>query len=158
MYKKIVVALDGSQVAEEVLPYVEDIATKMNSQIVLLRVSLPPQVIEDDGRIISTVEQMVEGITADFKHYLGQVASRFRAKGLETESVVKFGDPAEEIVEFARECGADLIAMCTHGRSGLSRWVYGSVADRVLRASSTPVLLIRWSGSKVEGAKEGTAE
>jgi nucleotide-binding universal stress UspA family protein len=150
MYKKIVVALDGSEVAEEVLPYVEDIGTKMNSQIVLLRVSLPPQVVEDAGRVVSTVEQTVQRITSDFDHYLSQVAARLKTKGLETERAVKFGDPAEVIVDYAREVGADLIAMCTHGRSGLSRWVYGSVADRVLRASSVPVLLIRWSGSKPE--------
>ncbi len=150
MYKKILVALDGSTVAEEVLPYVEDVSTKMDSEVVLLRVSEPPMAIEDEVRVISTVDQVMESVLAEYNQYLSLVAYRFKSKGLPTQIVVKFGDPAEQIVDYAKEIGADLIAMCTHGRSGIARWVYGSVADRVLRASSVPVLLIRWSKAKTE--------
>ncbi len=150
MYRKILVALDGSEVAEEVLPYVEDVATKMNSEVVLIRVGEPPMAIEDQVRVISTVEQVMESTLAELNQYLSRVAYRFKSKGLETQTVVKFGDPAEQIVDYASEIGSDLIAMCTHGRSGIARWVYGSVADRVLRAATVPVLLIRWSKAKTE--------
>jgi nucleotide-binding universal stress UspA family protein len=150
VYKKILVALDGSTVAEEVLPYVEDISGKMGSEIVLIRVAEPPMAIEDQVRVITTVDQEMESILAENNQYLSRVAFRFKSKGVETQTMVKFGDPAEQIVDYAAEIGADLIAMCTHGRSGIARWVYGSVADRVLRASSVPVLLIRWSKAKTE--------
>lgn len=150
MYKRILVTLDGSEVAEEVIPYALDIGEKMGSEVVLLRVSPPVQVLEEDGKIISTIDQEMERVAADYNQYLNRIAFQFRAKGLKVLTAVRFGDAAEEIVEYAKENGVDLIAMCTHGRSGIRRWVYGSVADRVLRAASTPVLLVRASGAPHE--------
>ncbi len=150
MYNRILVTLDGSELAEEVIPYAEDIGTKMKSEIILLRVSPPVQALEENGRVISTVDQEMERVAAEYNEYLSRIAFRFRSKGLKTRMVVRFGDPAEQIVDFAKDDGIDLITMCTHGRSGVSRWVYGSVADRVLRAASMPVLLIRASIAKPE--------
>ncbi|MCL5957868.1 MAG: universal stress protein, partial [Chloroflexi bacterium] len=91
-------------------------------------------------------------ITVELGEYLNRIAYRFKTKAIPVRTAVKFGDPAGEIVDYAkeRENGISLIAMCTHGRSGLKRWVYGSVAERVLRGSSVPVLLIRSSGAKTE--------
>ncbi len=148
MLKKILVSLDGSKVAEEVIPYVEDMAASMGAAMTIVRVSPRPQPLEGKGRVISTVEQTIDGITAHYKSYLEPIAARLRAKGIKTETVVLFGNPAEQIVDYAREIGADLIAMCTHGRTGIGRWVYGSVANHVLRSATTPLLMIRWSGAK----------
>ncbi len=150
MYNRILVTLDGSELAEEVIPYAEDIGVKMKSEIVLLRVSPPVHMLEEDGRIVSSVDQEMERVAADFNQYLNRIGFRFRSKGLTVRTEVRFGDPAEQIVDYARDNGIDLIAMCTHGRSGVKRWVYGSVADRVLRAASTPILLIRSSGATHE--------
>ncbi len=150
MYSTILVPLDGSEVAEEALPSVENVGTRFSSQIVLLRVAPPPDVVVSGYRTIAKTHQAIEATTVEFEGYLSRVADRLRSKGLIVHTEVKFGDPAEEIVDYAKDNAVDLIAMCTHGRGGISRWVYGSVADRVLRAAATPVLLIRWSGAKHE--------
>ncbi|MCL5263887.1 MAG: universal stress protein [Chloroflexi bacterium] len=152
MYKRILVTLDGSELSEEVLPYAEDMAEKMKSEVVLLRVSPPPQALEENGRIIAPVDEEMDRIAIELGEYLNRIAYRLRAKAIPVRTAVKFGDAAEVIVDYARESenGISLVAMCTHGRSGIKRWVYGSVAERVLRGSSVPVLLIRSSGAKTE--------
>ena len=75
--------------------------------------------------------------------YLDRVAKGLEAKGIEPETLVLLGNPAEEIVLNAKHYGADLIIMASHGRSGISRWTHGSVADKVFRAISVPVLMVR---------------
>lgn len=148
MYRRLLVTLDGSEMSEEALPYAEDLAEKMSSQVDLLRVAPRPQpLIEEGGRVVVTIDQEMERMTTDFNQYLTRIAFRFRAKGLTVRSDIRFGDPAEEIVDYAKENNISMIVMCTHGRSGISRWVYGSVAERVLRAAPTPVLLVRASGA-----------
>jgi nucleotide-binding universal stress UspA family protein len=77
------------------------------------------------------------------QRYLNRVAKGLEAKGIKTETLVLLGNPAEEITLNAKHYGADLIIMASHGRSGISRWTHGSVADKVFRASSAPVLMVR---------------
>jgi nucleotide-binding universal stress UspA family protein len=82
-------------------------------------------------------------IETELIDYLHGIARDLEPTGAQVRCIVRFGSPADEILSYASENKIELIAMCTHGRSGLARWAYGSVADRVLRASACPVLLVR---------------
>jgi nucleotide-binding universal stress UspA family protein len=144
--KKIVVPLDGSTVAEKILPHVKALAKTMNLEVILLRaymlpmtVYYPPQSLR--GRVW---RQLVAGIREEAEQYLTKVVGRMQAEGLSQVSALSVeGEAAGEIIESARKIPDSFVAMCTHGRSGLERWVLGSVADRVVRHSGDPVLLIR---------------
>jgi len=147
MYSKIVVPLDGSELAEGVLPHVAELIRGRGSRVYLLSASplakrlLPAIVGVQSASAI--IPEDLQGVMRELMEYL-----RTAAKTLETATSdvwigVRFGRPADEILAFADEVGADLIAMSTHGRSGISRWVFGSVADRVLRGATSPVLLVR---------------
>jgi nucleotide-binding universal stress UspA family protein len=153
MHKRVVTLLDGSELAEQVLPHVAEIVRDRESEVHLL--SIAPTVITavatavDVYPIYATADFLAveaaerERIAQELTTYLTGVAERLSPIASKVTQVVRFGQPAEEILEFANEVEADLIAMCTHGRSGLSRWVYGSVADKVLRGAECPVLLVR---------------
>jgi nucleotide-binding universal stress UspA family protein len=138
----VVVPLDGSTVAEAILPFLLEIAGPLDMDLVLLRViePLPPTVLE--GARQAAMED-VEGQTAQAEAYLAPIAENLRSRGVRARTTVRRGEPAPEIVEGAREVGADLIAMTTHGRSGLGRLVFGSVAEAVLRHADVPVFLMR---------------
>lgn len=142
MYKRAVVPLDGSPVAEAIIPFVLEIAGPLDMEIVLVRVlqPLPPQVIEGSRHV---VVDDVEARRLDAQEYLAPLAVELRAKGIRAQTQVRRGDPAGEIAAAAHETGADLIAMTTHGRSGLGRLVFGSVAEAVLRRAQLPVFLMR---------------
>lgn len=133
MYQKILVVLDGSTLAECVLGQVEQIAKLMGAEICLLRVAHAttfPGVDPTDVEV-----QAVE----EAQNYLQGVADRLQQQGFNATVHVRFGDPAEEILEHAKKI--DLLAMSTHGRTGWGRWLMGSIADRVIRHSPVPVLL-----------------
>ena len=147
MFGTILVPLDGSELAERALPYAQQLVRQLGSRLVLLRVVnvldlagsqafsgfLPAGVFD------AALEDEHRAATA----YLDGVTQRMRAAGYDAEPALRTGDPAGEIVEFGRQANVSLVVMSTHGRSGLSRWVYGSVADRVLRGGTVPVLLVR---------------
>jgi nucleotide-binding universal stress UspA family protein len=84
----------------------------------------------------------MEPVRAEARSYLKEVLGRVKAKGLTVSSKVREGNPAEEIIAFAEESGSDMVAMATHGRSGIERWVMGSVADKVIRSGTTKVMLV----------------
>jgi nucleotide-binding universal stress UspA family protein len=142
MYKRVVVPLDGSPIAEGMLRFIVDIAGPLDLEVVLLRVVRPepPQVVEGLRQLI--VED-VEGRMAEAREYLAPFATELSARGVRVRSEARRGEPVQEIVEGAREVGADLIAMTTHGRSGLGRLLFGSVAEAVLRQAEIPVFLMR---------------
>jgi nucleotide-binding universal stress UspA family protein len=142
--RTVVVPLDGSALAEKSLPYVMDLAKKMKLKIVLTRAyTLPP--IAGDAYEVYT-QEMIDQIEAEARDYLAQKAKELEQKGQENvASVVHFGSGAEEIITLARQTADSFIAMCTHGRSGIKRWVLGSVTERVVRHSGDPVLIIRSS-------------
>ena len=148
MYKRALVPLDGSSVAEAIIPFILDIAGPLDMEVVLLRVVEPivPIVIEGSRHV--EVED-VEARRTDAEEYLAPLAVELRNKAVRAESRVRRGNPADEIVTAARETGADLIAMSTHGRGGLGRLVFGSVAQAVLRHVDTPVLLMRATEAQV---------
>ena len=150
MYERILVPLDGSKVGEAALPYVEELVSKLSPEVkvevTLLQVvsSLAHYVVagEASARIPYT-EKEVEQIKKKAINYLKKAGEGLRSKGTMVKIKVGTGSAAEEIIKTADEIHADLIAMSTHGRSGLSRWAFGSVTDRVLRAGNKPVLMVR---------------
>jgi len=147
MYKKILVPLDGSELAECALSHVEAITTGCQVvDVVLLRVI---DAVYLPGDYIMSPEERLRYETkrrASSEEYLEQVAERLKCSraGLNTEVVE--GKASECIVDYAENHGVDLIIMATHGRSGIGRFALGSVADRVMRHSGVPVLLVRATG------------
>jgi nucleotide-binding universal stress UspA family protein len=151
MYSHILVALDGSEVAEQVLPHVEALAEKFGSRVTLLRAIMPPALplMETPmGLPVTpyTSEVYVEAAEAERQaasDYLREVGDRLRERGFQVEHELPDGPPASVIVERAGALGTDLIAMTTHGRGGLERLLLGSVAEEALRKAPCPVLLVR---------------
>lgn len=141
MYKKILIPLDKSFGTEAVLKVAADLARANNSVLRLLHVAPRPAAVMADGRMIAYADQESDRLQYEAEVYLREAAHRLA--GFPVEYAVRFGDPAEEIIEEARESGADLIAMATHGRTGVARLLLGSVAEAVLRRSEVPVLLVR---------------
>jgi len=135
MYNKILVPLDGSEVAEKILGQVVDLARLTGAEIVLLRVALARTFPGADP-----TDKQVEVVDRAEK-YLAGVKEKLEKEGLKVSVHVRYGHDAGEILEHAQE--VDLVAMSTHGRTGLGRWALGSVAERVLRHSPKPVLLVR---------------
>jgi len=155
MYTRVLVPLDGSELAEAILPFAEQVAGPLDAEVVLLRVVepiLPAEAIASAGVVTPDSLALRE---LDGKRYLSQVERRLSKKALRVRTRVTLGPPAEAILATARTTGADLIAMATHGRSGLGRVLFGSVAEAVLRASPVPVLLIRMTTKTDERTGRG---
>lgn len=155
MFKKILVPLDGSKLGEAALPHVENLAIIANSEVILYQAVLPADgiVLSPDSEMRSTVreegaKEYISGLCDAAQKYLDGLRGKLASRGVTVRTEVQQGHPAESIIDFAKTEGIDLIAMSTHGRSGISRWVFGSVADKVLHAAETPVLLVRASGGE----------
>jgi len=138
-----IVPLDGSALAEQVLPYVLDLTKKMKLKVVLMRAyALPPAISAEDYGFYSA--DLLDHLESEARDYLAEKVNEVEQKGVENvASVVNTGYGAEEIIMLARNTPDNFIAMCTRGRSGVQRWVLGSVTDRVVRHSGDPVLIIR---------------
>ena len=147
MFNKIVVPLDGSELAEGVLPHVAEMIRDRGSRVYLLSASPlargSPLTTVDAQPASATVPEALPGVMRELMEYLRGVAEKLEPATTDIWIGVRFGRPADEILAFADKVEADLIAMSTHGRSGISRWVFGSVADRLLRGATCPVLLVR---------------
>ncbi len=143
MIGRVLVALDGSEDAEAILPFLERLADPVDVEVILLRVVEPPSPGEAHAAAgaVAPYTPLLRQLEA--KEYLAEVAKRLGAKGLRVRTRLGLGAPAREIVDFAKADQADLIAMTTHGRGGLRRVLFGSVAEEVLRQAEIPVLLFR---------------
>jgi len=147
----MLVPLDGSELAELVIPHVEALTKQLGPKlvdVVLLRVCVPPVVSSDypPTADLTWEEHQAREMarpTTVCEEYLAGVQERLESLGLRARSVVLQGKPADEITEYCRSNPVNLVVMSTHGRSGISRWAYGSVADRVLAGICSPVFLIR---------------
>jgi nucleotide-binding universal stress UspA family protein len=138
----ILVPLDGSTLAESALAKATELCQSAGARLWLIRAAEAHRLPGGDP-----TEAQVE-VVAEAEKYLGQVAERLRAQGMaRVETSVWYGPPAYAIVEGARLYKADLIVMTTHGRSGLGRLILGSVAESVLRGTTTPILLLRAPGA-----------
>ncbi len=150
MYKTILVPLDGSELSEQALPLAKSIALGMNARLLLLQavhpVGLPHGPLT--GHQIHAINEA--------EAYLAKIASDLLSDGIAADTAVMDASPAHAILDEIKLRGIDLVVMTTHGRSGLGRWVYGSVAEAVLHGSSVPVLLVRCNTWLPEGVVEQT--
>jgi len=148
MYKRVLIPLDGSRLAEGILPFILQIAGPLDLEVALVRVVQPvaPQAIE--GTTQFTVDDVAARLN-EAREYLAPVAADLRQRGVRVTTDARYGQPVTEIVAAARATGAGLIAMTTHGRSGFSRLLFGSVAEAVLRHAAIPVLMMRLTEREV---------
>ena len=147
MYQKVLVPLDGSDLAECVLPHVEAIAKGGGvGSVIFVRVA-DTFFSHPTGGGGELPDELIKKYDAASKaaaeRYLKQMASQLDYGKVNIETKVLVGNPAEELADFAKKNRVDLIIIATHGRSGISRWVWGSVADRLLHSASVPVLMVR---------------
>ena len=142
----VIVPLDGSELAESVLPAVTELAKKLDLEIILFRAfNIPYSLYAGaDGYYALNFDQLITEIKDDANAYLEKKTEELKRNGVEKISfLVKEGLSADEIISFGRQTPDNLIAMCTHGRSGVKRWVLGSVTENVVRHCGDPVLVIR---------------
>jgi len=141
MYKKILVPLDGSELAEEALDHAEKLAETFDAEVILLQVVAFMPIYGAPELVVPFVVDEKQQEAAE--KYLTRLAEELKKSGLKVTTKVKVGmQVAAEIIDCAKESGVDLIVMCTHGRSGITRWVLGSVAHKVLTRAETPILLV----------------
>ncbi len=151
MYEKIMVPLDGSELAECVLPHVEAFIEGCHATNFVFVCVVQPSLVSYGGDYAVSPEILKEKESADKTaaiDYLEQIIHRLKHVGVELHSEVLIGRVADSLADFAEKNDFDLILIATHGRSGVKRWVRGSVADKVLRSSNIPVLMVRAPGSK----------
>jgi len=150
MFKKILVCLDGSKLAEQIIPYATEEAIRFQGKLVLLQVVQEPVAfspgIPGEAPVPIQTDVMVEGTKEALnraRDYLDRLATPLRKRGIQVETVAIPGRAGEAILDYANTNSINLITIATHGRGGLRRAVFGSVADHVLRESGLPVLVIR---------------
>lgn len=150
MYNTILVPLDGSTRAEAILPHVENLAQCYGAKVIFLQVVLPSQpVVVGPGMVYPSLDQDEFELELKEAHaYLAARQGEFREKGIEAKAQVAHGPIVEEIINTAERENVDLIAMASHGRTGLARVFYGSVAAGVLHRVDRPLLLIRSQDSE----------
>ncbi len=141
MYKKILIPLDGTAQAETILFQAVALAKSEGAEVVLLRIILEPveKFSDSNQDQIPALEQEMETEASEF---LKRMVAELKRSGASVTSLLRTGPIPETILDVAGEIHADLIAMATHGRAGLQRWLLGSVADHVVRKSPVPVMLI----------------
>ena len=149
-YRKILLPLDGSPLAAHVLDHVSWLAAPGTASLILVsaienwRYAIPSQEF--------VMRDLIAGLRAGSEQYLDEVRQQFQQKGYQVTTHVADGEPAQIILDVAQAQGADLIAMSTHGRSGLARWTLGSIAERVLHGTTIPIFLVR-AGTKIANHK-----
>lgn len=141
MYKRILVPLDGTKRAEAILSQVESLANQCGASLVLLEVLEPPPqhaaAVAPDVLKVGSAQR-----ATDVKRYVHEMARQLSDRGFSAEAVVRQGPVVETILEVAKDTGADLIAMASHGYTGLARFLHGSVAAEVLHRARTPLLIL----------------
>lgn len=145
MYKRILVPLDGSKLAELALPYAEELAGVFNSEVVLIGISEP-----GESQYSHMYQLYIEKIAEVVGNRIKKVGSRVIVR-----PAVLDGRPAEGIIDYAEKNDVSLIITASHGRSGIMSWTLGSVANKVLQRTGTPILLIRAKASQLEAGAQG---
>jgi nucleotide-binding universal stress UspA family protein len=142
---KILLPLDGSTESETIVPHAQQIASSFNSEVVLFQtISLAyPTYTADAFAYVTYSDQQMDAMKASALDYLEKIGSSLKEKGIEVKSDVRFGSAADEIINYADEIDTDLIAMTTHGRSGIGRWLFGSTTVRVMKGGNANLLLVR---------------
>jgi nucleotide-binding universal stress UspA family protein len=156
MFKKVMVSLDGSKYSEQIMPFATDIATKYGAELVLFHavhepVTFVPPMMPGLSSVPVETQKMINDMNKqekDAEIYLEQWANTLMETGLNVECVTIIGDASQSIIDYATENDVDLIAITTHGRGGLNRAVFGSVADYVIKESHIPTLVIHPKDTK----------
>jgi nucleotide-binding universal stress UspA family protein len=145
VFKTVIVPLDGSELAESVLPMVAGVAKKLNLEVLLFRTyHIPSYAYAGDEGYAVNYDELVSGVRDEAKEYLKKKGAEVKKLGVEEVSFsTKEGFAGDEIINIGRNTPGSLIAMCSHGRSGVNRWLLGSVAETVVRHSAGPVLITR---------------
>lgn len=154
MYEKILAPLDGSELSECSLQHIKAVAIGCQvPEVTLLRVTEPvsslvfsghPEMI--DGNL---VERLEEQSRDQAKNYIEKIAVRLKREGINIKTAIVSGSPADEILDYVKKNKIDLVIMSTHGKSGISRFAFGSVAEKVLRHSPVPVLVVSAAGCRI---------
>lgn len=141
MYKKILVPLDGSELAEAVLPHAEALAKSEGAEIVLLRVAvIPDENLFSRNPALAT--NIIKEVEEEADAYMMNEVIKLRGEDINVSGITRDGLVPDTILAVADETHADVIAMSTHGRTGVKRWLMGSVADKVVHYAHIPVMLI----------------
>lgn len=145
IFAKTLLPLDGSEAGETALPLVLEIAARLKGEVTLLSVVESGQQVHTIGGLdfIRFPEQQVQKMKQDLAAYLEGTVQRFHDRGIEARGVLKSGHAAEEILKSAKAAAVRLVAMSSHGKSGLREWVFGSVSNKVLHAGKTHLLLAK---------------
>lgn len=159
MFSHIIVPLDGSPSAEGALPTARELAHKFDSTITLLHVlvNIPHASILPSESHDELLDSIRRTAYEEAVSYLGKIGDSLRQDGLDNvfQHIIESPSPADAILSCSASLDADAIVMSTHGRSGINRWVFGSVAERVVRATSIPVVLIRTYMAEQEARENG---
>ena len=148
MYRKILVPLDGSKRAEKILPHVEELASRYKAKVIFLQVVEYKTITTPEGAFINLSDLEFEQAKEQAEKHLAGIQGKFRGKNIETQTYVTYGPVVEGIIKIAAQEGVDLIALASHGRSGVSRVFYGSVAAGLLHRVDRPLLIIRSRNSE----------
>lgn len=151
-FRRILVPLDGSAYAEAALPVAVQLARAFDAELVLVRVAETSQIYRTltptapTPIAVETLDEIAAQVRSEARSYLHQVAERLQREGVRVQSEVLEGFPTEQLLAYERDQTVDLVVMATHGRSGVSRLVFGSVAERILRLGQTPVMMVKPTG------------
>lgn len=144
-FTHILLPLDGSKAAEATLPYVESIVSSTKVKVSLIRVLSPlvDQYAGPEEYVVDYTGKIMQALEEDATDYLKQTAKSLEEKGILVSTTIVLGFPASEILKYVEKQKVDLVVMSTHGRSGMGKWILGSVASKVLHSLEIPLLLIR---------------
>jgi nucleotide-binding universal stress UspA family protein len=144
LFRRILVPLDGSETGEAALPYVKTMMEKLRSEVTLLQVIFPsPRVYSITGMDYTPYNEPAVSSDENCRQYLEQASQRLAVTGSQVRTELRTGDPAQEIIRLADAADTSLIAISSHGRSGIAKWLLGSIANKVLNSASKPVLLVK---------------
>lgn len=150
MYRRILITLDGSTMAEQALSTALTLARQFESGLVLLRIVMPlPKSYRAGVASVAAIEAAERDAVLEAATYLEGMAASIREKGFAVQVAAHLGNPPKAIVEYVQENQIDLLVMCTRGQTGPARWLLGSVTDHVVRGSSVPVVVVP---ARTEGA------
>lgn len=144
--RKVLIPIDGSEFSLQVLPTVTEMVNPAQTELVLLHVAPEPEVIElepDNPEMTVYVDQQEAGLRSNFADDMLPQVRALQKAGFQVGTEMCFGEPAEEIERYIENEGVDLVAMTTHGRTGLARMMFGSVAEHVLHHAKVPIMLYR---------------
>ena len=150
LFSRILIPLDGSELGEAALPYVQELSNKLSTEVTLLQVVAPGKHVHTIGGLnyVPFKEQILESMKTEAIQYLEKVSQKLTGTKAITKRELRIGDAAHEIIEFADETNTSLIAMSTHGYSGVKQWIMGSIAQKILQAGSKPILFVKAPGVK----------